>query len=175
MAIEVGNQPELAVGFIDLVGFTRISGSLEDDEFADLLSRFESLASDIVTEAGGRVVKLIGDEAMFVAPAAHGATRAALDLVAACQANGLPAGRAGLAVGPVLPRGGDYFGRAVNLASRLVDDAPPGGVLADEQLVRAIREDSTFAVEPQGPRPVRGLGNVEVWRLHYATEAQHEG
>jgi adenylate cyclase len=175
MAIEVGNQPELAVGFIDLVGFTRISGSLEDDEFADLLSRFESLASDIVTEAGGRVVKLIGDEAMFVAPAAQGATRAALDLVAACQANGLPAGRAGLAVGPVLPRGGDYFGRAVNLASRLVDDAPPGGVLADEQLVRAIREDSTFAVEPQGPRPVRGLGNVEVWRLHYATEAQHEG
>jgi adenylate cyclase len=171
LTVEAGSQPKLAVGFVDLVGFTRVSGSLQDDEFAALLSRFESLAADIVTEAGGRVVKLIGDEAMFVAPAAQGAARAALELVAACEANGLPAARAGLAVGPVLARGGDYFGRAVNLASRLVDDAPPGGVLADEQLVDAIRQDSTFALESGGRRPIRGLGDVDVWHLHPATEA----
>ena len=170
LAIEVGNHPELAVGFVDLVGFTRVSGSLQDDEFAGLLSRFESLSSDIVTEAGGRVVKLIGDEAMFVAPAASGAARAALELVAACEANGLPVARAGLAAGPLLARGGDYFGRAVNLASRLVEDAPPGGVLADEQLVHAIREDPAFTLESGGPQPIRGLGDVEVWRLHSARE-----
>jgi adenylate cyclase len=165
LTVEVGTHPTLAVGFVDLVGFTRVSGSLQDDEFAALLSRFESLASDIVTEAGGRVVKLIGDEAMFVAPAAQGAAQAALELVAACEANGLPAARAGLAVGPVLARGGDYFGRAVNLASRLVDAAPPGGVVADEQLVDAIRRDSTFAAESEGRQPIRGLGDVDVWRL----------
>jgi adenylate cyclase len=117
-------------------------------------------------------VKLIGDEAMFVAPSALGAARAALELVAACEANGLPAARAGLALGPVLARGGDYFGRAVNLASRLVDEAPPGGVLADEQLVAAIRQDSTFALESEGRQPMRGLGEVDVWRLHSATEIQ---
>jgi adenylate cyclase len=172
LTIEVGSHPKLAVGFVDLVGFTRVSGSLQDDEFAALLSRFESLAADVVTEAGGRVVKLIGDEAMFVAPSALGAARAALELVAACEANGLPAARAGLALGPVLARGGDYFGRAVNLASRLVDEAPPGGVLADEQLVAAIRQDSTFALESEGRQPMRGLGEVDVWRLHSATEIQ---
>jgi adenylate cyclase len=171
LTVEAGSHPKLAVGFVDLVGFTRISGSLQDDEFAALLSRFESLAADIVTEAGGRVVKLIGDEAMFVSPAAQGAARAALELVAACKANDLPAARAGLAVGPVLPRGGDYFGRAVNLASRLVDNAPPGGVLADEQLVEAIRQDPTFALESGGRQPIRGLGDVEVWHLHPATKA----
>ncbi len=118
------------------------------------------------------MVKLIGDEAMFVAPAAEGAARAALELVAACEANGLPAARAGLAVGPVLARGGDYFGRAVNLASRLVDAAPPGGVIADEQLADAIRQDPTFAAESEGRQPIRGLGDVEVWRLHSASGVQ---
>jgi adenylate cyclase len=170
LTVEVGDHPTLAVGFVDLVGFTRISGSLQDDEFSRLLSRFESLASDIVTEAGGRVVKLIGDEAMFVGAAAQKATRGALELVAACEGNGLPAARAGLALGPLLARGGDYFGRAVNLASRLVNDAPPGGVLAEEQLVDAIREDPTVTFEPLGRKPVRGLGEAKVWRLHSATE-----
>ena len=168
LTVEVGSHPRLAVGFVDLVGFTRVSGSLPDDELAGLLSRFESLASDIVTEAGGRVVKLIGDEAMFVAPAAPAAARAALELVAACKANGLPAARAGLAVGSLLARGGDYFGRAVNLASRLVDEAPPGGVLADEQLVDSIRQDSAFALESDGRQPLRGLGDIDVWQLHPA-------
>jgi adenylate cyclase len=169
LTLEVGDHPTLAVGFVDLVGFTRISRSLQDDEFADLLSRFESLAFDIVTEAGGRVVKLIGDEAMFVGPGAREATRGALELVAACEANGLPASRAGLALGPVLARGGDYFGRPVNLASRLVDDAAPGDVLADEQLAEALREDSTLTLEPLGRRPLRGLGDTGVWRLRAST------
>jgi adenylate cyclase len=173
LTVDAGSQPRLAVGFVDLVGFTRVSGSLRDDEFAALLSRFESLASDIVTEAGGRVVKLIGDEAMFVVPAAQGAARAALELVASCEANGLPEARAGLAVGPLLARGGDYFGRPVNLASRLVEDAPPGGVLADEQLADAIRQDSTFALESKGQQSIKGLGDVDVWQLNPAPEAQH--
>ncbi len=165
LTLEVGDHPTLAVGFVDLVGFTRTSGSLPNDEFARLLSRFESLASDIVTEAGGRVVKLIGDEAMFVSPTPRGGVRGALELVAACEASGLPAARAGLALGPVLARGGDYFGRAVNLASRLVDGAPAGTVLADDQLVVAISHDSTVAVRPQGRIPLKGFGAVEVWSV----------
>jgi adenylate cyclase len=165
LTLEIGGQPTLAIAFVDLVAFTRVSLSLPDDEFARLLSRFESLASDIVTEAGGRVVKLIGDEVMFVCPGADDAARAALDLVAACEANGLPAARGGLALGPLLARGGDYFGRSVNLASRLVDSAPAGTVLADELLAGAIPKDSTVTIEPRGRRSLRGVGSVEVWRL----------
>jgi adenylate cyclase len=118
-----------------------------------------------VTEAGGRVVKLIGDEAMFVGPSAQGAVRGALELVEACKASGLPAARAGLALGPVLARGGDYFGRAVNLASRLVDAAPAGAVRGDERLVDAIPADSMLAIEQRGRESLKGLGTVEVWSL----------
>ena len=123
--LEAGDHPTLAVGFVDLVDFTRTSGSMQTDELGRLLGRFEGLASDIITEAGGRVVKLIGDEAMLVFPTAEEAARGAIELVDACAAGDLPSARAGLSLGPVLARGGDYFGRAVNLASRLVDVALP--------------------------------------------------
>jgi adenylate cyclase len=168
MTLEAGDHPTLAVAFVDLVAFTRTSLALPDDEFARLLSRFESLASDIVTEAGGRVVKLIGDEAMFVCPSAEAAARGALELVAASEDNGLPAARGGLALGPMLARGGDYFGRPVNLASRLVGRAAAGAVLADERLAEAIPGESTVTVERQGRESLKGLGSVEVWRV--ATE-----
>jgi adenylate cyclase len=169
LTLDSGDRPTLAVGFVDLVGFTRIGGSLPDDEFAGLLSRFESLASDIVTEAGGRVVKLIGDEAMFVCSGAPEAVHGALELVTACEANGLPAARGGLALGPVLARGGDYFGRAVNLASRLVDAAPAGAVLANVQLVDALPGDPTVTIRAEGRKLLKGLGAVEVWSLGAVT------
>lgn len=75
-----GADAPAAVGFVDLVGFTRTSGGLEQAALGTLLGQFESLAFDIVTEAGGRVVKLIGDEAIRLpAPGAGRARRARHD------------------------------------------------------------------------------------------------
>jgi hypothetical protein len=125
-------------------------------------------ASDIITEAGGRVVKLIGDEAMFVFPTPEGAARGAIELVDACAAGDLPSARAGLSLGPVLARGGDYFGRAVNLASRLVDVAPPDTVLADDRFAETIADNSALAIEPYGHRRLKGLGSVHASRLRSA-------
>src|SRR4030095_6153482 len=146
--LEAGDQPTLAVGFVDLVGFTRTSSSMQTDELGRLLSRFEALSSDVITEAGGRVVKLIGDEAMLAFPTADQAAQGTIELVDACASGDLPSGRAGLAFGSGLARGGAYFGRAVNLASRLVDVAPPDTVLADDAFAEAIA--GSFVIEPQG-------------------------
>jgi adenylate cyclase len=166
--LEAGDQPTLAVGFVDLVSFTRTSRSLRTDELGRLLGRFEALVADVITEAGGRVVKLIGDEAMLVFPTADQAARGAIELVDACAAGDLPSARAGLSLGQVLARGGDYFGRAVNLASRLVDVAPPDTVIADDAFAEAIVGTMTFVVEPQGPKRLKGLGSVDVSRLRSA-------
>jgi adenylate cyclase len=163
--LEAGDHPTLAVGFVDLVDFTRTSGSMQTDELGRLLGRFEGLASDIITEAGGRVVKLIGDEAMLVFPTADEAARGAIELVDACAAGDLPSARAGLSLGPVLARGGDYFGRAVNLASRLVDVAPPDTVLADDRFAEAIAGNPALAIEPHGRERLKGLGSVRASRL----------
>ena len=81
---------ELAVGFVDLAGFTPLSERLEVVEVGGLLNRFEGVAFDTVTEAGGRVVKLIGDEAMFVCPDARAAARAALEILETAAKRGSP-------------------------------------------------------------------------------------
>ena len=166
--VEAGERPTLAVGFVDLVDFTRASGAMPTDELGRLLARFEGLASDIITEAGGRVVKLIGDEAMLVFTTPHAAAQGAIELVDACAEGELPSARAGLALGPVLARGGDYFGRAVNLASRLVDVAAPDTVLADDRFAEAIADNSALAIEPYGHQRLKGLGSVHASRLRPA-------
>jgi adenylate cyclase len=166
--LEAGDHPTLAVGFVDLVDFTRTSGHMQMDDLGRLLGRFEALASDIITEAGGSVVKLIGDEAMLVFATAEGAAQGALELVDACAAGDLPSARAGLSLGPVLARGGDYYGRAVNLASRLVDVAPPDTVLADDRLAEAIADNSALAIEPYGQKRLKGIGSVHASRVRTA-------
>jgi class 3 adenylate cyclase len=167
-AAQEGDRPELAVGFVDLVGFTEASTRLGENELGAILARFESLAWDIVTEAGGQVVKLIGDEAMFVCPSAGEAARAALQIVGATSQHNLPAARAGIALGPVLARGGDYFGLPVNLASRLVDRADSGAVAVDEHLKDALTDG--FTLEPMGSQRLKGLGTVSAWKLGLAPD-----
>jgi adenylate cyclase len=83
--VDPGGQPMLAVGFVE---FTSTSSGLDPEDFGALLNRFESLAWDVVTEAGG--VKLIGDEAMFVCPAAIEAARAVAEVIGACRRRSLP-------------------------------------------------------------------------------------
>ena len=122
-----GISPVMAVGFADMVGFTMLSQHLSDRELAAVVSRFEELAHDIVTSMGGRVVKMIGDEAMFVVSSAADAARIGLALAEAYADDDLLSDvRVALAIGPVLVQDGDFYGPVVNLASRLVGDRQPG-------------------------------------------------
>ena len=163
---EEQDRQELAAGFVDLVGFTEATTRLEEDELGAVLARFESLSWDVVTEAGGQVVKLIGDEAMFVCPSPGKAVEAAREIVGTTSQRDLPAARAGLAMGPVLARGGDYFGLPVNLASRLVDRAHAGTVAVDERIKEAVGD--RFELEAMGSVRLKGIGTVSAWTLDSA-------
>jgi adenylate cyclase len=162
---EPGEQEVVAVGFVDMVDFTRTSGALDTAEFGRLLNGFESLVWDVVTEAGGQVVKLIGDEAMFVCPSAGEAAEAAVEVISSSGRSEIPPSRGGLAAGPVLHRHGDYFGRAVNMASRLVDRAEPGTVLVDEALRDGLNSAGNFELHEHGRQRLKGIGEVPVWLL----------
>jgi adenylate cyclase len=144
-----------AVGFVDLVGFTALSARLPAEDLSELIARFEAEAQDVVTQQGGRVVKLIGDEVMFVATDAGAAAAAAAALVTAPSTafEGV-APRGGLAWGDVLVRGGDFYGSVVNLASRLVDLAVPGEVLVTESFAAAAPH---CRFDPAGRRVVKGF------------------
>ena len=144
----------LAVGFVDLAGFTSLSETLGAAELIRLIERFEDTARDAVVARDGRVVKLIGDEVMFVAARAEAACDAALALVEAFRHDEVVRPRGGVASGTVLVRAGDYFGPVVNLASRLVHLAAPGEVLVTEAVAAEARG---VRFVPAGTRPVRGL------------------
>ena len=126
----LGTRP-MAVAFADLVGFTRLGEELGVDELERVANRLSALVADVVNPPV-RFVKTIGDAAMLVSPEPAALLDALLDLIDAADAEGedFPQLRAGVTFGPVLTRGGDWFGRPVNLASRITSLARAGSVLA---------------------------------------------
>jgi adenylate cyclase len=151
----------LAVGFVDLVGYTPLAHELDRDELARLVEAFEDRANAVVTAHGGRLVKHIGDAAMFVAAGAPDACRIAAELLGwTADASRPLAPHGGIALGPLLARGGDYYGPQVNLAARLAELAVPGEVLLAPAVAEALGPDvrgAPFVVEPAGRRMVRGF------------------
>ena len=161
-----GQSPNLAVGFADMVGFTLLSQHLGDEELAAVVRRFEEISHDIVTAARGRVVKMIGDEVMFVVDHVAGAARIGLDLADAYADDDLLSDvRVGLACGPVLLRDGDYFGPTVNLAHRIVNIGNPGTVLMSDEFHAALTAEAPeeFTAKPLRPRLLKDLGRVQLW------------
>jgi adenylate cyclase len=163
-------HPVLAVGFVDLVGFTETSRQSDARALEKLLERFERDTSLRVTAVGGRVIKMLGDEVLFVTDNVAGAAEVALATVAAhAQDKSLPEVRAGIALGPVLGRLGDVYGEPVNLASRLTVEARPGSVLVDLAAAEALRQDPAYELVPLKHRSVRGYRALRPHVLRHAT------
>jgi len=165
---EVGIRPIMAVGFADMVGFTMLSQHLGDEELAAVVARFEELAHDTVIALGGRVVKMIGDEVMFVVPTANGAAQIGLSLAEAYADDDLLSDvRVALAIGPVLVKDGDFYGPVVNLASRLVNVAHPGTVLVSDEFRDALGGEGVTDIDtrPLRTRTLKDLGRVQMWKL----------
>jgi adenylate cyclase len=156
----------MTVGFADLVGFTAISQQMDERELAGVVDRFESLAYDTIAALGGRVVKMIGDEVMYVTdePAAGALIAVTLAEVYADDEM-MPDVRVGLAMGPVLAREGDYFGPTVNLASRVVNIAYAGSAVASDEIHEALEGDDRFGWKPLRPRRLKGIGWTPLWVL----------
>ena len=165
---EAGTSPQLAVGFADMVGFTLLSQHLGDEELAAVVTRFEELAHDTVVARGGRVVKMIGDEVMFVVQSASSAAEIGLGLAEAYADDDLLSDvRVGLAIGPVLVQDGDFYGAVVNLASRLVGVAHPGTVLVSEEFRTALAEEGArgFETRPLRARTLKSIGRIQAFKL----------
>lgn len=152
---------ELAVGFTDMVGYTRLTRGLGDAELGRVLDRFESLSGDVIADGGGRVVKTIGDEVLYVCASAPRAADIALELTARVEREPhLPRVRSGLAHGPVLGRFGDVYGAAVNIAARLTSVARAGAVLVNTALAGELAGASGYRLRPLRPVSVRGYSRL---------------
>src|SRR5205085_7245492 len=119
-----------AVGFADLSGFTKLSQRVSPQRLAFLVDAFERGAFDVVSARGGRAVKLIGDEVMFVSTTLSDAVDIGFDLGERLhEIPDMPVIHCGIAFGQAVEVGGDVFGPAVNLASRLTTIARPGTIV----------------------------------------------
>ncbi|WP_406236127.1 adenylate/guanylate cyclase domain-containing protein [Nocardia sp. NBC_01009] len=152
---------ELAVGFADMVGYTRLTRHLHPDELAMLLEAFESTTTAAITENGGWVIKNVGDEVMFAAEDPADAARIALAIQeSTMMVGGTPELRVAVAYGPVLQRFGDLYGSVVNIASRLTGVARPGTVLVDDEAATALADNPQFDIRNLRSVRVRGFNRL---------------
>ncbi|WP_374954206.1 adenylate/guanylate cyclase domain-containing protein [Arthrobacter sp. MYb227] len=150
-----------AVGFADLVSYTSLSRRMNERTLAQLVQRFESKCAEIISVGGGRLVKTIGDEVLFVAETPQAGAQIALAMSREFAADELlPNTRVSLVWGRILSRLGDIYGPTVNLAARLTALAEPGTVLIDEQTASTLVGDDRFVLHPQETTAVRGFGDI---------------
>ncbi|QIS08685.1 adenylate/guanylate cyclase domain-containing protein [Nocardia arthritidis] len=152
---------ELAVGFADMVGYTRLTRHLHPDELSMLLEAFESTTTAAITENGGWVIKNVGDEVMFAAEHAIDAARIALAIQeSTMMVAGTPELRVAIAYGPVLQRFGDLYGSVVNIASRLTGVARPGTILVDDHAAAELANEPEFTIRNLRSVRVRGFSRL---------------
>jgi adenylate cyclase len=168
---QLAGSREITVCFADLVGFTRLGEEVPPNELGRLAVRLEALASEVAVPPV-RLIKTIGDAAMLTALEPEPLLDAALGLLDAAEAEAedFPQLRAGIAIGPALSRAGDWFGRPVNLASRITQIARPGSLLAEREVRESTREAYRWSYA--GERRLRGIREpVPLFRARRLSEA----
>ena len=158
-----------SLGFVDIVSFTQRAQGMSKAALTHMLEDFENTARDVITSRGARVVKTIGDAVMYISDDLLIAADVVTALVDELQ-KGPDAirVRASLVEGRVISRSGDVFGPTVNLASRLVDAAEPGGIRLDESTAMAILrspEAARYRVGQCHEVVAKGLGQIVPWSL----------
>jgi adenylate cyclase len=126
-----------AISFLDLTGYTHLTEQQGDATAAALAETLAVLVGRSAREHGGVPVKWLGDGVMIHFREPAGAVRSALGLVDQLPEAGLPPAHVGVAAGPVVAQGGDYFGRTVNLAARIAAHATAGQVLVSQRVAEA--------------------------------------
>jgi adenylate cyclase len=153
----------VTVCFADIVGWTELSEEAED-RIGSVADRLGSMATDQLRQPV-RVVKMIGDAVMFVSTDEGPVLDLALDLVEAAESDpDFPQLRAGLASGEAIGRWGDWYGRPVNLASRVCTRARPGSVLVTKAVADACAGDG-YRFSTAGEKRLKGIGTVPLWRV----------
>ena len=150
-----------AVGFADLVSYTSLSRRMNEKTLAKLVQRFENKCAEIISVGGGRLVKTVGDEVLYIAETPAAGAEISLALAEAFTRDEiLPEARVAMVWGRILSRLGDIYGPTVNLAARLTTLADPGTVLVDSMTAAALDQDERFVLIPKDAENVRGFGEI---------------
>jgi adenylate cyclase len=167
----IAAEDQATIAFADVVGFTRLGESIDVDALGTLTDRLFELATEAASPPV-RLVKMIGDAAMFASPEPKQALETVTDLVETAAGEEMPSLRAGVATGQALSRGGDWYGRPVNLAARITGWARADSVVGSQEVKEAVGDDAGFDFSFAGKRHFKGIkGEVPVHRIRRAEGA----
>jgi adenylate cyclase len=144
--------------FADLAGYTALTEAMGDASAADVAAEFCDYVRGLLAEHGAEEIKVLGDAVMLRVVDAAGAARLAQRIVGGYGARHRALGvGVGIHTGTAVQRGDDWFGNAVNIASRVADVAAPGEIL----LTDATREAAgdAIAVQPRGRRTFKHVAD----------------
>jgi adenylate cyclase len=144
----------VAIAFADLAGFTRFTEEEGEEEALSFVERFVEGVTNTLPESA-RVVKTIGDEVMIVGQDADALVDWAVGFVGIFDER--PEPRIGIHYGSTVYRDGDYFGREVNLASRVVARARGGEILVTDSVVEAVHDAAHLRFETIGQVKLKGF------------------
>jgi adenylate cyclase len=151
------DEVDIAVGFVDVEGYTALSARIDPAGLDAVIDAFEQRVLEVTSKAAGvSPVKYLGDAVMLVSADVGELAEVMLELTQPVDDLVDAPLRGGLSFGPVLVREGDYYGTTVNVAARLTDHARAWKVLADEE-IRPLLEDR-FQVHAIRAMRMRGLG-----------------
>ncbi len=169
-----------AILFADVSKSMLMHERLGDLAARELIDRLLAMADKAIRAHRGRVIKTIGDEILAVLPTADAAARAARDLLVVvdkCEVQGgfKPAMHVGLHSGGFLERGGDVFGDAVNVASRLTAFAQAGQILTTTASAPGISPLVRQSMRKLGPLDIRGrIEQIQVEEIAWREVADAE-
>jgi adenylate cyclase len=152
-SIDLG-RVRVAIAFADLAGWTRFTEEVGEEEALDVVEAFIDAVTDTLPE-DARIIKTIGDEVMIVGQDSGELTDWAVGFQRLWQERPMP--RIGIHQGVTLYRDGDYFGRDVNLAARVVARARGGEVLVSDAVLDSIREKGHLGFENIGQVKLKGF------------------
>jgi adenylate cyclase len=164
----LGRTRDVAVCFADLSGFTRLGQRLPPDEIGSIGNRMAEMAT-AVARPPVELVKTIGDGVMLVSRSPTSLLGAAIDLRTRTREEGIefPPMRAGIAHGAAVQRSGDWFGPAVNCASRITDVARPGAIVLEEGAYELAHDGHEWSKRKR--KRLRGIdGRVALYTLQSA-------
>lgn len=159
-----------AVAIADLVDYSSLSAESDPQRLSELLGAFGDAVMDACSQNGTRLVKMIGDAALFVSPHVDHVVETARAILKRIQSLPLEA-RIGIDHGKVLPLEGDYFGQPVNVAARIVAVAEPSTITTSASLVKGLGPEEL--VVPLGSKTLKGVGEVELFVLEAQDSSDH--
>ena len=160
-----------AVVSADVAGYSRLMGSDESGTLAALKALRQEVVDPTITSHGGRIVKTTGDGLLLEFPSVVNAVRCAIEVQTAMADRSAEiaedrriAFRIGINLGDIIVEGDDIFGDGVNVAARLQEIAPAGGICISSRVHEDVRDRPDTVFDDGGMQTLKNIARpVQVW------------